>query len=298
MVSFSLFSYAQNIGDYIDVVYLKNGSKIKGVIIEQVPNQSVKIKTADGSEFVYAINEVEKFTREEVSTSQNSKKRMGFCDINKSDSLSFMNNYKVQENGYFFLAEGILNSSGNGARITNGYRFGRFGNIGVAIGLESINVNNPGINFGMLPMDYGRQDPVPVASLNLVYSGEMLKKRITPFYQIEAGYGFSVDRYGYNSEKFKPSPRWGSDDMYYGYSGRETTLNYGGPMGGMALGIKFHTNRKVNFKLSLDAKITSNFSDHHSEAYVDTEFGYSQPHTFYQEFNVKPGIGARLGIGF
>jgi len=48
-----------------DVVYLKNGSVIKGEILEQIPNQSVKIQTSDGSIFVYPASEVEKITREE-----------------------------------------------------------------------------------------------------------------------------------------------------------------------------------------------------------------------------------------
>ncbi len=43
-----------------DVVYLKNGSIIKGEIIEQIPNESMKIKTFDGSIFVYAMNEIKK----------------------------------------------------------------------------------------------------------------------------------------------------------------------------------------------------------------------------------------------
>jgi len=49
----------------VDVVYLKNGSVIRGMIIEQVPNESLKIQTRDGSVFVYAISEVEKITKEE-----------------------------------------------------------------------------------------------------------------------------------------------------------------------------------------------------------------------------------------
>ena len=53
-------------GNYIDVVYLKNGSVIKGIIVEQVPNQSIKIQTADGSLFVYKISEVEKMTKEQT----------------------------------------------------------------------------------------------------------------------------------------------------------------------------------------------------------------------------------------
>ncbi len=48
-----------------EVVYLKNGSIIRGVVIEQVPNESLKIQTADGSIFAYPMDEVEKITKEE-----------------------------------------------------------------------------------------------------------------------------------------------------------------------------------------------------------------------------------------
>lgn len=51
---------------YQDVVYLKNGSIIRGVIIEQVPNQNIKIETADKSVFVFKIDEIEKITKELV----------------------------------------------------------------------------------------------------------------------------------------------------------------------------------------------------------------------------------------
>lgn len=51
-----------------DVVYLKNGSVIKGQIIEQVPNKSIKIQTADGNIFVYDFSEIEKITKETVTT--------------------------------------------------------------------------------------------------------------------------------------------------------------------------------------------------------------------------------------
>lgn len=47
-----------------EVVYLKNGSRIKGVIIEQIPNVSLKIQTADGSLFVCEMDDVEKITKE------------------------------------------------------------------------------------------------------------------------------------------------------------------------------------------------------------------------------------------
>ena len=51
-------------GELQDVVYLKNGSIIRGLIIEQIPNVSLKIQTVDGSVFVYKIDEIEKMTKE------------------------------------------------------------------------------------------------------------------------------------------------------------------------------------------------------------------------------------------
>ena len=47
-----------------DVVYLKNGSIIRGMVIEQVPGVSIKVETADKSVFVYPMDEVEKITKE------------------------------------------------------------------------------------------------------------------------------------------------------------------------------------------------------------------------------------------
>ena len=56
--------FAQNMQD---VVHLTNGSIIRGTIVEQVPNQSVTIETADGSLFVFAMDEVKRMTRERIA---------------------------------------------------------------------------------------------------------------------------------------------------------------------------------------------------------------------------------------
>ncbi len=49
---------------YVDVVYLKNGGVIRGMIIEQTPNVQIKIQTKDGSIFVYKMDEIEKMAKE------------------------------------------------------------------------------------------------------------------------------------------------------------------------------------------------------------------------------------------
>lgn len=43
-----------------DVVYLKNGSVIRGLIVEEVPAVSLKIMTADRSVFVFKLDEIER----------------------------------------------------------------------------------------------------------------------------------------------------------------------------------------------------------------------------------------------
>ncbi len=49
-----------------DVVHLKNGSVIRGTIIEQIPGESLKIQTAGGSVFVYTMDEIAEIGREPV----------------------------------------------------------------------------------------------------------------------------------------------------------------------------------------------------------------------------------------
>ncbi|MDE6570171.1 MAG: hypothetical protein K2K43_06080 [Alistipes sp.] len=49
---------------FIEVVHLKNGNMIRGIITEQIPNQNLKIQTVDGNVFVYTYDEIEKVTKE------------------------------------------------------------------------------------------------------------------------------------------------------------------------------------------------------------------------------------------
>ena len=58
----------------VETIYLKNGSVIRGTVIEQVPGQSLKVQTKDGSVFVYQMNEVERITKEMPTNSGTSGK--------------------------------------------------------------------------------------------------------------------------------------------------------------------------------------------------------------------------------
>tara|TARA_Y100000996_G_scaffold327155_1_gene263184 strand:- start:85 stop:789 length:705 start_codon:yes stop_codon:yes gene_type:complete len=94
-IIFISFSYSQN---YIDIVYLQNGSIIKGIIIEQVPDKYIKLKTADGSIFVYEMEIVLKTLKEE--------------QIKKEDSsMNFKKNKLTSINGIGFIVGGVSSVS-------------------------------------------------------------------------------------------------------------------------------------------------------------------------------------------
>lgn len=112
--------------NYQDVVYLKNGSIIRGVIIEQVPNKSIKIKTADENVFVYQIDEIEKLTKEPY----------------KGKSSSSFNNTGLKT-GYKGIAE-LAYQIGTGdygmdrlkLNIINGYQINPYFSLGFGTGLR------------------------------------------------------------------------------------------------------------------------------------------------------------------
>ncbi len=49
-----------------DVVYLKDGTIVRGTIIEQIPGESLKIQTQGGSMFFYTLEEIAKIVKEPV----------------------------------------------------------------------------------------------------------------------------------------------------------------------------------------------------------------------------------------
>ena len=63
----------------VDVIYLKNGSVIRGTIIEQIVGETVKIQTRDGSIFSYKMDEMLRISKENSTPSASSQ------DASKAD---------------------------------------------------------------------------------------------------------------------------------------------------------------------------------------------------------------------
>ena len=62
VTGFPLLASGQGIME--DVVYLKDGSIIRGLIAEQVPGKSVKIHTRAGNVFIFKMEEIDKIAKE------------------------------------------------------------------------------------------------------------------------------------------------------------------------------------------------------------------------------------------
>lgn len=83
IVFIATMSFSQT--NHQDVVYLKNGSIIRGIIVEQVPNQSIKIETADRNVFVFLMEDIEKITKEPIDS--NSERRKGYIGLSLGPSI-------------------------------------------------------------------------------------------------------------------------------------------------------------------------------------------------------------------
>ena len=89
-----LSSIAQN---YQEVVYLKDGSIIRGLIIEQRPNDYLKVRTSNGNVYTLRMNEVDRITKETVGTNSQNQRQQS---ANTQRSTSTQSSSAYRQNTY------------------------------------------------------------------------------------------------------------------------------------------------------------------------------------------------------
>jgi hypothetical protein len=266
--------------DMEDVVYLNNGNVLRGIIIEEVPNKSLKVQIAGGSIFQVEMNEVARITKESayhVPASLRDGQR-GTTATAKSDTLP-RPYYEQKRRGYFFQSQILLELAQGGVRVINGYRFGRFGHLGLGIGLD---LSGPSITggFGLYSGGIGAVNG-PYVPIYLYYSGELLNKRVTPFYAVELGYAAALSNT--QSEEYDA----------YGYGSSEVR---GGAMWGLGIGVRFKTKKRVNFSLLLN--INAKNVSYREYTYQYDEVSQDQYYTSDRVHRTLVYPGLRFGIGF
>lgn len=161
---------AQNL---TEVLYLKNGSVIRGTIIEQVPNESIKIQTSDGSVFAYSMADVLKISKEQTINNYSNNNLISYKSTNKGFKSNFMpqRGYKgfVEFGGGFGVGDwagGFL-----GLTTSHGYQF----NPHIFVGAGA------GFNY-----DFGNELIFIPVFADFKYN--MLKSNITPMIGTKIGY--------------------------------------------------------------------------------------------------------------
>lgn len=159
-----------------ETVYLKNGSIIKGDVIEETPGVSLKIRTGDGSIFVYQMSEIEKIihdTRSADADDNNSRHR-------KLD-FSVMTGVNIATQG------GGTNVP---VELTLSKRFSPYFSAGIGAGVEI------GTGSGSRPI-------IPIVA---DFKGflPLHSTKITPFASFRAGYAINTaDSYTVGSGRYK-----------------------------------------------------------------------------------------------
>lgn len=178
--------------NYQDVVYLKNGSKIKGMITEFVPNVSYTITTNDGSVFVCAIGDILKIAKEAIVTSavikQTDSLRLVPVALDHPRNEEFTKGYRgIVELGYG-LKTGKYGLDVTNFNFVNGYQLSPKMFVGVGTGFKYFTESK----FTLIPL-----------YADFKYS--FLDQKVSPMFGFSAGFSFNPNN-GFEGEGFLFNP--------------------------------------------------------------------------------------------
>jgi hypothetical protein len=131
LISYIFFAVSIAKAQSKDVVYLKNGSVIKGQILEIVPNSQIKIQTADGNIFVWSFSEIEKVTKESAvpgaASTPSVPKGESTPSTISTPSTSMTRNapryFPTNAGSVWFFGDLKFSSKGGDANETDGHRY-------------------------------------------------------------------------------------------------------------------------------------------------------------------------------
>ena len=267
-----------------DVVYMKDGSIYRGQILEMIPNQTLKVETIGGNVFAVKMADVEKTTKEERLKPRRPEAPKADRGRAESTPKAELPPWEPRLKGYFFQSQILIEGLQGGLRVVNGYKFGRFGYLGLGVGVDNV-ISSPSVDFfdggNDLVIGGGGQDGYRGVYLPiyLFHQGDILNKKITPFYAVEAGYAFALqnDMFPFNN----------SNGLY-----RE-----GGIMGGAGIGVRFNGRKKrAHFSLLLNVNVKNVRYQQQYYAYDDMYSTYIYDQEITDDWLFFPGL--RLGIGF
>lgn len=162
---FLLPSIAMAQNKYYDVVSLKNGSVIKGIITQRIPDESVTILIGGRQSVTFYLDEIDYIKKEgRISLKDNSTNRRGYFSRNEM-GVSFRKNRDWQ-GSYVSLLPSF--------QTVHGYKWNQYLEVGLGVGTDF----------------YETVATVPVF---LHVSGLLTNTRVAPFYLIQYGDSFVIN---------------------------------------------------------------------------------------------------------
>ena len=125
-------TFASIAQDYQDVVYLTDGSMIKGYIFEQIPNDYLKIETRSGKIYIIEMDEVERIIKERPrSRIQSNNRRQNTNLYNYPNTRNSQQNSQNNYNDYYDVnSYSYFPNKGYKGFIDLGFSFGTSSNVG------------------------------------------------------------------------------------------------------------------------------------------------------------------------
>jgi len=239
-----------------DVVYLKNGSVIRGKITDQLNTGKVKIELMGGSVFVFAAADVDSMKKENRLKNQIKEIRQnyyrkdhGFRNMTELAiiyGVNFKNNPNNDPyNGYTENGDDI----GLSLQTINGYQFWPYLFVGGGIGIDRF------ITY---------QQTFSPFFLRL--SSEFIKRKVTPYVYLDAGY----------------SVMWKQPDA----DGGTFTTNTGGSYVAAGGGLRIYTRSRASVILSAGYKMNKSSSTY-NDGYASD---FSSITRTYQRFVMNIGV--------
>ena len=174
--------------EYHDVVFLKNGSVIKGFYSELFPSDSLYLTTIDGGHFICAMSDVDRIAKERQSVYL-----IDMTEEYKHDESEW------RHRGYRGSIETGYNTNTDNSRISvnslftiHGYQFNQYLFAGVGFGLEQITYKDHDYTLII------NQNNLPVIGDLRLY---LMRHSISPVIDVRAGYTVV----GYKGAYFNPS---------------------------------------------------------------------------------------------
>jgi len=166
-----------------DVIYLKDNSVVRGIIIEQIPNESIRIQTENGTILSFSIEDIDRIAKGIRENSSVTRPQKPY----KPRKM-----YEVKEyNGFvdvgFTLGIGEYGYSRFEVSTAHGYRFNPYIFAGLGVGIHY----------------YDDRDLVLPVFANFRYS--MLKTMTSPFIDLKGGYSFRLSGVFEDGLYFAPS---------------------------------------------------------------------------------------------